>query len=341
MSGRDRHPVAPRRSLLKHPLVRWGGSLAMLALLFTALPFEDIAAAIKSVPPIVWPAALAMYMALHLIGVAKWRLLTNTAGAGLTFRTAVRAYYMGLFGNTFLPSIVGGDVVRAGVALRAARSKSGLVLGSLVDRLLDIIGLAAVAGIGALLSPRALDGQSRRIFLTLGALLALAGVGGLVALALLPVRRLPWKVRRKLVQVRRAVRATMQRPQALLGAFLLGMLLQSLLTVLNWWLGTVIGIEIPLYVWLFVWPLAKIAGLLPLTQNGIGVREAAQAVLFAPFGVSAAMAVATGLVFEVVIISGGLVGGAIAFLLSGRGQEREALRAASSAGAPEPSAKAV
>lgn len=341
MTAPDAPMPARRRSLLKHPLVRWGGSLAMLALLFTALPFADIAEAVRSVPPAVWPAALALYLALHLVGVAKWRLLTNTAGAALSFRTAVRAYYMGLFGNTFLPSIVGGDVVRAGVALRAARSKSGLVLGSLVDRLLDIVGLAAVAGIGALLSPRALDGQSRRIFLTLGALLALAGVGGLVALALLPVRRLPWTVRRKLVQVRRAVRATMQRPQALLGAFLLGMLLQTLLTVLNWWLGKVIGIEIPLYVWLFVWPLAKIAGLLPLTQNGIGVREAAQAVLFAPFGVSAAMAVATGLVFEVVIISGGLLGGAIAFLLSGSNQEREALRAASRAGAPEPSARAV
>lgn len=325
-----------RRSVLKHPAVRWGGSLAMLALLFTALPFADIAAAIASVPPAVWTAALMLYMLLHLVGVAKWRLLTNTAGAGLSFKTAVRAYYMGLFGNTFLPSIVGGDVVRAGVAMRAARSRSGLVLGSLIDRLLDIIGLAAVAGIGALLSPRALDGQSRQIFLALGAVLALGGVGGLVALALLPVRRLPWKVRRTLVQVRRAIRATMQRPQALIGAFVLGMLLQTLLTVLNWWLGGVIGIEIPLYVWLFVWPLAKIAGLLPLTQNGIGVREAAQAVLFAPFGVSAAKAVATGLVFEVVIISGGLVGGLVAWLLSRSASEREALRA--STHAPEAAA---
>lgn len=329
------HDAPARRSILRHPLVRWGGSAAMLALLFTALPFADIATAIRSVPLPVWPGALLMYMSLHLVGVAKWRLLVNTAGAGLSFRTAVRAYYMGLFGNTFLPSIVGGDVVRAGVALRAARSKSGLVLGSLIDRLLDIVGLAAVAGIGALLSPRALDGQSRRIFLTLGALLAVAGIGGLVALALIPVRRFPWKVRRKLVQVRRAVRATIQRPQALVQAFLLGMLLQSLLTVLNWWLGRVIGIDIPLYVWLFVWPLAKIAGLLPLTQNGIGVREAAQAVLFAPFGVSAAKAVATGLVFEVVIISGGLLGGAIAFLLSEGRQERAALRA-SAAAPPQP-----
>lgn len=332
-------PDTPRpRSILKHPLVRWGGSAAMLALLFTALPFSDIAAAIRSVPVAVWPGALLAYMALHLVGIAKWRLLVNTAGAGLSFRTTVRAYYMGLFGNTFLPSIVGGDVVRAGVALRAARSKSGLVLGSLIDRLLDIVGLAAVAGIGALLSPRALDGQSRWIFLTLGTLLAAAGIGALVVLAVIPVRRFPWKVRRKLVQVRRAVQATIQRPQALVQAFLLGMLLQSLLTVLNWWLGRVIGIEIPLYVWLFVWPLAKIAGLLPLTQNGIGVREAAQAVLFAPFGVSAAKAVATGLVFEVVIIGGGMLGGAIAFLLSGTVQERAALRA--SAGPPQPTRSA-
>ncbi len=306
----------------------------MLALLFTALPFADIAAAIGSVPAVVWPAALAMYLSLHLVGVVKWRLLTNTAGAGLSFKTAVRAYFMGLFGNTFLPSIVGGDVVRAGVALRAARSKSGLVLGSLIDRLLDIIGLAAVAGIGALLSPRALDGQSRRIFLTLGGVLALGGIGAVVALAVLPVRRLPWKVRRKLVQVRLAIRATIQRPEALVAALVLGMLLQTLLTVLNWWLGGVIGIEIPLYVWLFVWPLAKIAGLLPLTQNGIGVREAAQAVLFAPFGVAAAKAVATGLVFEVVIISGGLLGGVIAFVLSRSASERAALRASTKADDP-------
>jgi glycosyltransferase 2 family protein len=328
---------APRkRSLLRHPLVRIGGSAAMLALLFTALPFSDIAAAIRSVPAWVWPAALAMYMSLHLVGVAKWRMLVNTAGAGLSFRTAARAYYMGLFGNTFLPSIVGGDVVRAGVALRASRSKSGLVLGSLVDRLLDVVGLAAVAGIGALLSPRALDAQSRRIFLTLGAVLAVGGLAALAVVAMIPMRRLPWKVRRKLVLVRRAVRATIRRPQALASAFLMGMALQSLLTVLNWWLGRVIGIDIPLYVWLFVWPLAKIAGLLPLTQNGIGVREAAQAVLFAPFGVSAAKAVATGLVFEVVIISGGLLGGLIAYLLSGDRQERAALRA-SAAVAPRTS----
>jgi len=34
---------------------------------------------------------------------------------------------------------------------------------------------------------------------------------------------------------------------------------------------------VPLYVWLFAWPLGRISVLLPVTQGGIGVREAALA----------------------------------------------------------------
>jgi uncharacterized protein (TIRG00374 family) len=120
------------------------------------------------------------------------------------------------------------------------------------------------------------------------------------------------------VHVRTALRSTAQRPQAIVMAIALGMLLQTLLVVLNYLLGLTIGIDIPLYVWLFVWPLAKISGLAPVTQGGIGVREAAQVVLFAPFGVSGAMALAVGLVFEAIIILGGLLGGLIAFALGRR-----------------------
>lgn len=299
----------------------------MLVLLFVAFPFADVAAAVRRVPAWVWPVALAAYLSLHFIGVVKWRTLINAAGAGLTLRQAARAYYMGLFGNTFLPSVVGGDVVRAGVAFAHTRSRSALILGSFADRLLDVLGLAVVSGVGALLSPLALDDRSRRIFLTLGVVLALLGAGSIAALALAPVRRFPFKVRRRLVAVRRAFRATAAQPGALVTAFAAGIVLQSLLTVMNWLLGRSMGIDIPLYVWLFVWPLAKIAALLPLTQNGIGVREAAQAALFAPFGVTGAKAVASGLVFAVVIVTGGVLAGGLAFLLSSGPGEREGLRA--------------
>lgn len=289
-------------------------STAFLVLLFYFIPFHEVLTAMKRLSPAVWCSAIIVYLCLHLIGVAKWRLLINTAGAGLGFLHTARAYYAGLFGNTFLPSIVGGDVVRAGVAFKYARSKAALLFGSFIDRILDFIGLLLVAGIGALLAPRALDPQSRQIFIAVAAILTALCVGGVVLVAMVPVRRFKFKLRRKMVQVRRAIRAVSRRPSAVVGALLMGMLLQTLLVVLNAWLGHQAGIDIPFYVWLFVWPLAKMSGIAP-TQNGIGVREAAQVALFAPFGVPAGLALATGLVFEVTLITGGLIGGVIALAI--------------------------
>lgn len=290
----------------------------MLLLLFQVLPFGDIRAALRSLPVWVFLVAIASYLGLHLIGIAKWRVVVNAVGAGLPFAGAARAYYWGLFGNMFLPSIVGGDVVRMGMALRTARSRTGLVLGSVVDRVLDIVGLASVAAIGAVLSPRALDPQSRRILLGVIAVCAVGAIGGLALVWFLPFGRLPFNVRRKLAPLWQAFRAARGNVPALVLAFLMSMSLQALLVVMNWILGLRMGIDVPLYVWLFVWPLAKISGLAPVTQGGIGVREAAQALLFAPFGVPGATAVAVGLAFEVVILAGGLLGGAIAWIM-GRG----------------------
>lgn len=303
-------------------VLRLVGTVVALALIAWWLPFDQLVAAMREVPSWAWPTAIVAYLLLHLVGTVKWRGLVNAAGGGLALRDAAQAYYWGLFGNLFLPSIVGGDVVRAGVAMQRAQSRSALILGSLLDRVQDVIGLGVLAGVGALLSPRALDEASRRIFVAFLALGALAGIGGLVVLRFLPVRRFPWKVRRMLVRTRQAVRATARQPGALATAFVLGLGLQLGLIAMNAALGHLVGIDAPAYVWLFVWPLAKIAGLTPLTQGGIGVREAALAALFAPFGVPAVQAVAAGLVFQMVLLSGGLVAGGLAVVLRRRAADQ-------------------
>ena len=80
---------------------------------------------------------------------------------------AARCYLAGLFGSLFLPSLIGGDLVRAGMAMRIGRSKAGVLLGSLVDRSVDLVALGLLAGIGALLVPGSLDPKDRRILLQL------------------------------------------------------------------------------------------------------------------------------------------------------------------------------
>ncbi len=291
------------------------GSLVVLALLFAFLPRDELFAAFGRLPWTFLLLAIPGYLALHLSGAFKWRLLVNAASGGLGGRHAVRCYYSGLFGSTFLPSIVGGDLVRAGLAMRLARSKAGVLLGSVLDRTLDVLALATVAGVGALLVPRALPPESRRVWFGLAIALGL-----LVAIALLmsvavPARRLPMRARRILVTLRRRGRELARSPGRVAAALGVGAALQAALALLNAWIGGFVGIEAPFYVWLFVWPLAKVSALVPLTQGGIGVREAALAALFAPFGVGPALAVAAGLAFQGVVIGGGLVAGLIALLL--------------------------
>jgi uncharacterized membrane protein YbhN (UPF0104 family) len=303
---------APRRNW-RGLAVRLAGSATLLALLALFLPTEELLEALRQVPAGAWAFALPAYLSLHLMGVVKWRLMVNSAGGGLSLRSAARCYYYGLFGNTFLPSLIGGDAIRVAAALRLARSKSGVAVGSVAERLLDVAALACVAGVGVLLLPRELDEQTRDVFL------GFSGVVGLlaaIALAMLVVVvRVSARARLILAKARAALAVTARQPVSIIFALCLGIGLQFLLVLLNAWLGRQCGINIPVAAWLFAWPTAKISALVPITQGGLGVREAALAALLMPLGVAPAMSVAAGLAFQAVIISGGLIGGLMAMAL--------------------------
>jgi uncharacterized membrane protein YbhN (UPF0104 family) len=295
--------------------LRIGGSAVILSALVAFVSPRDLVAAARHLTPDVMAPALCLYLLLHLLGTLKWRIMINAAGAGISWRHAARCYYAGLFANTFLISLVGGDVVRAGMALPHARSKAGLLVGSLADRLFDVAGLVAITIGGVLWMPGLVDSQSEKLFqgLIVGAMLL--GLAVVAMRVLLPARRLPFKVRRLVVRVRVATHAVVRRPHLVALAVGIGIMLQVSLVLLNAWLGDVCGSHIPLWAWIFAWPLAKIASMVPVSLGGLGVREAALVSLLVPLGADAASVVAAGLAFEAVIIIGGLASGLIATLL--------------------------
>ena len=308
-------PSASKPKFWRSPFMRIGGSALILTLLLTYLPFHQVWAAMKRIPPLLGVGLLCAYLLLHLLGVAKWRLLINLAGADITFFQSIRCYYGGLFANIFLPSLVGGDVVRAGMAFVVSRSRAAIVLGSLLDRVQDVIGLAAIAAVGALLLPRSLDTQSRRVFVAVGVVVLVGCALGVGALFVLPARRLPKKILHVVVKLRSGIQSMSVRPGRMFLCFSLGLILQVSQVAINYWLGEVSGLRVAFSLWLFGWPLAKLSALLPVTQGGIGVREAALVGLLAPFGAPPVRTAAVGLVFQAIVISGGLIGGLIAFVL--------------------------
>lgn len=291
---------------------RLGASIAMLVLIFTLVPFYEIWRAIAQVSAAYWLLALAGFVAGHMIGLLKWRLLID---AGLSPLWAMRCYFAGLFANLCLPSVVGGDLVRAGMAMRGSGEKEAIILGSLLDRILDVSALLLIALAGALLARGKLDGPERAIFAGALLMLSSAMLGGLALVRLRAPRRLSLKRRRQIARLRRAARRLAKRPQLALAALGLGLCIQMSFVLINALLGRACGIELSLSVWMLAWPLAKIAALLPISLGGLGVREAALAVLLGHFSVSASLAVAVGLVWQTVLAAGGGLGGLLYLLL--------------------------
>ncbi|HLK03735.1 MAG TPA: lysylphosphatidylglycerol synthase transmembrane domain-containing protein [Candidatus Acidoferrum sp.] len=298
--------------------LRWILAAAVLAILFHFIPFDVLRTAIAKVPPARFAIILLLYLCAHGIGVLKWRMVVNSAGAQLDLRTSAQCYFGGLFGTLFLPSIVGGDVVRLAVGLRNSPRPAAVLAGNLADRFLDVAAQAGLVLLGLILLPGSLPEALRERgirYLVLLVVIVLAGIAIAYGIYRVAVARSPWKVRRRIVKLRHALRAVKSRPAILISGWLTGTLIQFTFLVLTALLAISCGLTLPLRVWLFAWPLAKLAAVLPLTQGGMGVREAALMALLAPFGAPGALVLAAGLVWEGIIISGGLIAGAAALIL--------------------------
>jgi len=291
-------------------------TLAFLGLIFWVVPFRQLWGAARRLEPAVWLSAFAGLVAGHGVGVFKWRLNVNLSRANLRPLDAVQCYSAGMFANLCLPTIVGGDALKALLAGRVTRRYEAAVIGGVTERLIDTTALLVLITTGAFLMRAAAPGWARQVALV-GALIAIAtAVLFLPLLLRQPLARWPKRLRptagRSLVALRRLRR----RPQLALGVLAISLSIQAWFVLLNAWLGRGIGIEIPLAVWFFAVPMAKAVTLLPISVGGFGLREVTIAgwlTLLA--AVPNEEGLAASFLWQTLVIAIGLSGGAAWFAL--------------------------
>ncbi len=290
-------------------------SVTLLATLFILIPWDQMVSAFRRMPPGLWLIVVVGFVLGHWAGSEKWRLFVNLARGNLNKRDAVRCYSAGLFANLCLPSIVGGDILRMGMAAKATRRPAAALWGGALDRVTDVVALCLLITTGAVLMGTRNDTWQAKTFLTLT--LAAITIAILVTPIVLrrPMATWPVRLRRPISRSLVAIRHATRQPGIALLGLLLSLSIQSWFVLLNAILGNAIGIAESPAVWLFVWPLAKIASLVPISLGGLAVREASLAALFLPFGVPAALSVVCSLLWQTVLIIGGLIGGLVWLLL--------------------------
>jgi uncharacterized protein (TIRG00374 family) len=304
---------------------RIAGTILLFTLLFTLVPSNSIWQNVRKIPPSAFAVMVVLFVSIHLVGALKWQLLVNLDARLLTTSTSVRCYFAGLFSNTMLPSIVGGDAVTMAVGLAHSSSKLPVVFGTVINRMLDFGVLILLVTTGIVLLPAEVAPQARLLYKTISLIIGAVVLAAVVGLASARFVRVPLRWQKYLTPLRESVDAFLNRPLRVLTAFTIGVGMQMSLVGIGVWIGAICGLQLSVGLWLFGWPLAKLAALLPVSLGGLGAREIAFAGLLTPFFVEPALAVSVCLAYNCVALAGRLLAGLIALLVGRRGRKRAAL----------------
>ncbi len=289
-------------------LVRLALSALVLTVIFNLVPFAEVWREARKLSPGLWIGGLAAFLVGHAISAAKWRLLI---GAGVSYPEAFRAHLAGLAANLCLPSVAGGDVVRAGLVYRQAKEPARLAAGSVADRLLDTFGLGLIAAAGGVAAYGARATQVLNWPVILGTLaLGVAGAFAAVLLAnrLLTHRTFSGRLGRLVRSVGGAIRELATEPGRLATCLALSMLVQTLFICINIAFANAAQVHASAAAWVFAWASAKIIAIAPISLGGLGVREGSTAILLKPFGADPAQVIAVGLIWQTLLYASGLIG---------------------------------
>lgn len=249
---------------------------------------------------------LAFGVVLLAIAISawKWGLILRERQYPLPYLALLRLYFVGLFFNNVLPTSVGGDAVRAWGTTKETREIPEAI-GSVVSERL-IAGVAL--GLTALLGLPFIDADRHLVLMVL--IFLLIDVG-LVALFMLPkvadgivAKTLPSRfgiMKGVVTQTVQVVRATLQRPRLFLVILLLSMAFQVCVAGVNAAIFYGLGAPVSLAHCIIFTPMIFTVAMLPISISGFGVREAAYWYFFSQVGVSQGDAIATSLLFFVIV----------------------------------------
>jgi uncharacterized membrane protein YbhN (UPF0104 family) len=320
MSDEDPRPSSARRRYVISA-IKLTVSIALLAFLFSRLDTSRLweGARHASLPWLM--VALAIYALNVAASTWRWHVLLRAQDVRLRRRTLFKSFLVANFFNNFLPSNIGGDVIRIRDTAVVARSKTLATTVILVDRGLGLMGLVLVSALGATMVAGVQGHGASPIWpswLWAGFLLGAAatapvvwapeGVGRL--LQPLTIVHPEW-VGTRIQTLTSTLGRFRDRPAALVSCFAGALLVQGLLVL--FYLSVVRALGLPVSPWdlAVIVPLSFVIQMLPVSVNGFGVREATFSFYFTRLGLPIESAVLLSLVATALTMLFSLTGAAV------------------------------
>ncbi len=270
--------------------------------------------------------AFLITLAILAVGSMRWGMLLAARGVKLSRFSYFMYYMVGMFFNNFLPSTVGGDVVKAYYLSRATGKTAIAFISVLLDRLMGIGGLCVVAIVSCLVGGSTLLAfpgtrpYALPVFLIVGGLSLSLGLFFLVSFNervmnfFLSLSR--WgKIGEKIRELHQALYLYKGQSGVLVKTLLISTGIWMLIVIASWMISRAFTGKIPpislVYFFLFM-PTISVIMSLPISFAGLGTREMAFMIFFGALpGVSELDALVISLTFYLLYIAASLIGGVI------------------------------
>lgn len=257
-------------------VLRWLGSLltiVLLVYLFTRQGWGEIFSAIRQIP--VWHLVLAFALTLvsRLAVGLRWYALLAVADVDASWQQVIKLTFAGLFASNFLPTTVGGDVVRLAGAVQSKFDGAVSAASLVVDRLIGLLGMALAVPLGA--------GPLWRWLITAQGWKSVFSAGSVIV----PKSRNLWqRLKDGINRLVQAFSLWKSSPHAMLISLLMTAIHMICLYATISLLLRGMQDPMPLHLIAGLWSFVYLITLFPISINGYGVQEVAMTLIFTNVG---------------------------------------------------------
>lgn len=286
-------------------------SICLLIVLVRTVEVEAFTEVVRTLSPKMVLLVVLGYLAGQGISVVKWWLIVTSQGVSrLSLARTFHAYFAGMFVNVLGVGTVGGDMTRAILISDEQLTKTRCLSSVVADRAhglvtLSLIGTCAVALVGGTALPDQLW-----MILTVGGLLVVGGwfIGPTTLLKLVAEQH-PLRIK-----VEQFAAAFPQKPSRILLITVLSISFHMLQIALHMIMASSLGVEVSWSAMLVSIPFVNILSSLPISWQGLGVRENAYVFFLVPGIMSSEQALAMGAIWLFAVTASGLVGGLVSLI---------------------------
>lgn len=274
-------------------LLRWLVPLGLIAFLLSQVDWDEILPLLSRVS---WTSLLAsalFFLSSQFVIAVRWQYLLRVQEIRLPLPRLTWLVLVGAFTSNFLPTTVGGDLVKMAAVAQGQPKRAVAVASVLADRLFNLAAMFFWL-------PLAFTLQGANPLLETGA-------ASTSALTRMPFVEKFWS---RVKRVFEAGRVWFTSPRTVIVALSLSWLSIGLSFISFWIVTLALGISVSFWQASAVAVISYFAALLPISVNGLGLLEGSVTALLVTQGASFEQGVAAAVLIRLVTMAVGLLGGA-------------------------------